>query len=144
MSTPTKSLALVVPSRLAFVEEVCEKVSGFLGSLGFSEDDVYAFDLSVREGVINAMKHGNQWNELLLVSVVVDVTGDDCVVEVRDSGNHRASIPEASCELLAPNGRGLLIMRSLMDLVEFNQRSHGMELVLRKRVISPERAEIGR
>lgn len=138
MSAQTRSLALVVPSRLALVDEVCEKVSRFFSDRGFVEEDIYAFDLSVREGVINAMKHGNHWNELLLVSVLIDVTGGDCVIKISDAGNYRASIPKAPGELMAPNGRGITIMQSLMDSVEFNWKCHGLEVGLRKRVVSAE------
>lgn len=141
MSTPKKSLAFVVPSRLALVDEVCQMASDFFSKLEFSEDDVYAFDLSLREAVINAMKHGNHWDESLTVGVLVEVSGNSCVIRVRDSGKHSVSIPQASGELLAPNGRGLMIMRSIMDSVEFNRGSYGFELVLRKRVNLRERQE---
>jgi anti-sigma regulatory factor (Ser/Thr protein kinase) len=106
MRARTRSLALVVPSRMALVDEACEMVSGFFSNLGFDEDEIYAFDLSIREGIINAMKHGIHWNELLLVSVCVDVIGDDCVIQIRDSGTYQTSIPKAGGALLAPNGRG--------------------------------------
>lgn len=132
---------MLVPSRLDLVDEVCQIVSDFFLTLDFTEDDIYAFDLSLREGVINAMKHGNRWDDALTVSVLVEVAGNDCLIRVRDSGKYSASIPQASGELLAPNGRGLVIMRSIMDSVEFNRRSYGFELVLRKRVSLREREE---
>lgn len=141
MGTPMKSLALVVPSRVALVDEVCQMVSDFFSNLGFTEDDVYAFDLSLREAVINAMKHGNHWDEALTVGVLAEVAGNNCVIRVRDSGKHDASIPRTSENLFAPNGRGLVIMRSIMDSVEFNRTGYGLELVLKKRVNLPERQE---
>lgn len=132
MSTPKKRLAFVVPSRVALVDEVCQMVSDFFSNLGFTGDDVYAFDLSLREAVINAMKHGNHWDEALTVGVLVDVTGNNCVIRVRDSGRYHASIPETPENLVASNGRGLVIMRSMMCRIGVNRvPPFGAEYLLR-------------
>jgi serine/threonine-protein kinase RsbW len=128
------NLDLTVPSRLEFVDNLCEQVSHFLSKLGFAQDDVYAFDLSIREAVVNAMKHGNALDPALTVWVGVEISDDKCTIRIGDSGKDPRATPEGRADRLAPNGRGLLIMRSLMDSVVFVRTSGRFEVVLSKRV----------
>jgi serine/threonine-protein kinase RsbW len=127
------NLDLTVPSRLELVDSLCERVSHFLSKLGFPQDDVYALDISIREAVVNAMRHGNALDPALTVSVGVEVSDDKCTIRIGDSGKDPRATPEGSADLLAPNGRGLLIMRSFMDSVEFVRSRGRFEVVLSKR-----------
>ena len=97
----------------------------------------YAFDLSVREAVVNAMRHGNGFDPALSVTVRVEVSDDDCTIRVGDSGKNGRAALKRLADLLAPNGRGLLIMLSLMDTVQFARKKDRFEVVLRKRVRIP-------
>ena len=126
------NLDLTVPSRLELVDDLCERVSHFLSKLGFAEGDVYAFDLSTREAVVNAMKHGNRLDPGLTVSVDVEISDDICTIRVGDSGKDPTATPKDREDLLAPNGRGVMIMRSLMDSVEFVRGRGRFEVVLSK------------
>jgi len=128
------NLDLTIPSRLEVVDDLCKRVSHFLSKLGFAEDDVYAFDLSTREAVVNAMKYGNKLDPGLTVSVDVEISDDTCTIRVGDSGKDPAGIPKGRGDLLAPNGRGVMIMRSLMDSVEFVRSRGRFEVVLSKRL----------
>jgi len=128
---------LSLPSRIELIDELCERVSGLLKQLGYAEDDVYAFDLSVREAVVNAMRHGNGFDPALSVTVRVEVSDDDCTIRVGDSGKNGRAALKRLADLLAPNGRGLLIMLSLMDTVQFARKKDRFEVVLRKRVRIP-------
>jgi len=128
------NLDLTIPSRLEVVDDLCKRVSHFLSKLGFAEDDVYAFDLSTREAVVNAMKYGNKLDPGLTVSVDVEISDDTCTIRVGDSGKDPAATPEGRGDLLAPNGRGVMIMRSLMDSVEFVRSRGRFEVVLSKRL----------
>ena len=128
------NLDLTAPSRLELVDDLCERIAHFLGKLGFGEDDVYAFDLSTREAVVNAMKHGNRLDSGLTVSVDVEISVDTCTIRVGDSGKDPTATPEGCGDLLAPNGRGVMMMRSFMDSVEFVRSRGGFEVVLSKHV----------
>ena len=127
-------LNLTAPSQVESVDGLCETVSHFLSTMGFAEDDVYAFDLSVREAVVNAMKHGNGFDASLLVSVKVEVSDDDCTIRITDSGKNPKAVPESRSGLFAPNGRGVVMMKALMDSVEFVRSRGRFEVVLRKRI----------
>jgi anti-sigma regulatory factor (Ser/Thr protein kinase) len=133
MSTLLK-LDLTAPSRVELVDDLCETVSHCLSTLGFAEDDVYALDLSTREAVVNAMKHGNGFDASLPVSVKVEVSDDDCTIRIADSGKNPKAVPESRSGLFAPNGRGVVMMKALMDSVEFARSGGRFEVVLRKRI----------
>jgi serine/threonine-protein kinase RsbW len=128
--TTVLNFDLTVPSRLELVDDLCERVSHFLNQLGFAQHDVYAFDLSIREAVVNAMKHGNGLDPGLTVSVGVQISHDKCTIRIGDSGKDPKATPESRADLLAPDGRGLLIMRSFMDSVEFVRSRNRFEVIL--------------
>jgi serine/threonine-protein kinase RsbW len=127
-------LNLAVQSRVELIDYVCERVASFLHKLNFGEDDIYAIDLSLREAAVNAMKHGNGFDPALQVSVSIEVSDADCTIRIADSGKNKKAVLKSQAGLLAPNGRGLLMMRTLMNSVEFVRSGDGLEVVLHRRV----------
>jgi len=91
--------------------------------------------LAVREAIANAMVHGNHCDPEKAVRISVAVNENcDLFVSVKDSGSgfDPAGLPNpvAPENLLAPHGRGIFIMRQLMDQVDF-EFDHGTEVRMR-------------
>src|SRR5512140_990522 len=95
-------------------------VSDELGHMaGLDEDAVCWVSVAVREGVINAIKHGNRENAEKTVTVEFRFTPTELTVRVVDQGE--GFVPEEVANPLAPenllksSGRGIFFMRSFMD-----------------------------
>jgi serine/threonine-protein kinase RsbW len=99
-------------------------VSDRLGAMaGLDEDAVHWVGVAVREGVINAIKHGNREDVAKRVTIEFalepDGTADALVVCVTDQGS--GFEPDAVADPLAPenvlksSGRGIFFMRNFMD-----------------------------
>jgi serine/threonine-protein kinase RsbW len=92
--------------------------------------------MAVREAVVNAVLHGNEYNPDKRVNVTLQNTGAALVFTIADQG--RGLDPETLPDPLAPenllrgNGRGIFLIRSFMDEVHFRQLHPGTELTLVK------------
>ncbi|MFO1008416.1 MAG: ATP-binding protein [Planctomycetaceae bacterium] len=96
--------------------------------------DQFGVRLSLEEGLMNAIKHGNRGDLSKSVRVFCEVTDARTYIEIHDQGVgfDPAAVPDPLAEenLEKASGRGLLLMRQFMSKVEF--RDHGRLLVLEK------------
>ena len=129
---------LKLPSRIESVEEAAIKADEFAKQQGLGDDFISAIDLAIRESVANAVKHGNKFAEEKTVDLTLARTSEGLEITVRDYGEGFAvdAIPDPTNpeNLLKANGRGILFMRSFMDVVEWsNHEGGGMVVRMVKR-----------
>lgn len=129
---------LKLPSRLESVDEAAIKADEFAKEQGLGDDFVSAIDLAIRESVANAVKHGNKFAEEKTVDLTLACTPEGFEITVRDHGEgfDVDEIPDPTNpeNLLKANGRGILFMRSFMDVVEWsNHEGGGMVVRMVKR-----------
>lgn len=123
----TKELTL--PSRIESVEQAALEAEQFAKSVGLDEEFISAIDLAVRESVINAVKHGNKFDETKQVEVKFAKLPEGFEVTVRDFGPgfnvDEVPDPTNPDNLLKASGRGILFMRAFMDEVEWSNHAGG-------------------
>ena len=129
---------LKLPSRIESVDEAAIKADEFAKEQGLGDDFVSAIDLAIRESVANAVKHGNKFAEEKTVDLTLARTEEGFEITVRDYGTGFAidEIPDPTNpeNLLKASGRGILFMRSFMDVVEwYNHEGGGMVVKMLKR-----------
>jgi serine/threonine-protein kinase RsbW len=89
--------------------------------------------LALEEAFLNAIKHGNRMDPAK--KVVIDYLVDQEKVEIRmtDEGAgfdpRRIPDPRVGENLYRPEGRGLLLIRSYMHTVEFNERGNSLRMI---------------
>jgi serine/threonine-protein kinase RsbW len=110
--------------------------------VGLDEDSQHWVGVSIRECVINAIKHGNRndaskrvWVEF---ATAVDNGRSELTIRVRDEGEgfdpEEVADPLAPENLLKGSGRGIFLIRSFMDEVELTRVPEGgMEIRMVKR-----------
>lgn len=129
---------LRLPSRLEAVAEVAAAVAEFLSRTGLAEDVIFGIDMAVREGIANAVIHGNKLDEKKVVSIRVIRSPDSLEINVRDQGQgfdpETVSDPTKEENILKTSGRGIFFMRNFMDQVEWSVHPDGgTELRLMKK-----------
>lgn len=101
----------------------------------FKEEDSFAIKLALEEALVNAVKHGNTCDPTKKVTIRYAITADEAVIVVRDEGEgfepDRIPDPTTPDRLPLPYGRGIMLMRSYMDNVEF--RDEGREVCFIKK-----------
>lgn len=131
-------LDLVLPSRPEALEDVRDRLDAVLGPLGLDEAARDRIGLAAHEAVVNAMVHGNRLDPVLPVGLSVRLDGGDLVIRVADRGPgfDPAGVPDplAPENRLRPGGRGLLMLRALMDSVDHERGAGGHVATLRRRM----------
>ncbi|NLI16533.1 MAG: ATP-binding protein [candidate division Zixibacteria bacterium] len=129
---------IIVPSDTTYLAEVDEFVESKLTAAGVSSSLTADLAISITEIVNNAILHGNKNDPKKLVTVTLKLGQDDVEVSIKDEGQgfEPDSIPSPIDEanLLNQVGRGIFIVRSLMDSVDFRFTSGGTEVILRKKI----------
>ena len=93
--------------------------------------------MALREGLANAIKHGNLQNTTKRVDVEMEVVGDTLQIRIRDEGTgfepRDVADPLAPENRLKTSGRGIFYMKTFMDDVSFRRTDRGgMEITLTK------------
>jgi serine/threonine-protein kinase RsbW len=131
-----------IPSALG---PVCRQLLAALEARGFSQDDLFAVHLALEEAFLNAVKHGNEMDPDKKVSIGYQVDEEKVAVDVTDEGRgfnpHDIPDPRVGANLYRPEGRGLLLIRSYMHSVEYNERGNGLRMVRYKGRPLPDPAE---
>lgn len=93
------------------------------------------FRVSLTEALSNAMLYGNRKDPHKRVRVEVIVGDCELVARITDEGHgfdpDRVPDPTAPGNIEKAGGRGLFLMRELMDEVHFNERGNQVTLVLK-------------
>jgi serine/threonine-protein kinase RsbW len=128
---------LTIGSRLEQLAMVHALIEGLSRQYELDEETSNAILVAVIEAGTNAIQHGNAFDEAKLVTFEFTVHAEDIVVRVDDYGKGfdpaKVANPTDEAQLLNPHGRGLYLMRSLMDEVNFQTRPDaGTSVTLRK------------
>lgn len=142
MEQNPSTIALRINSSFKFTELVASVTDNITQIVGFGEEEAHWISLSVRESVINAIKHGNKLDSNKAVDVTFLISEESITISVRDYGEgfDPLHIPDPldPTNLLNPSGRGIFYMRTFMDEVDFSSHPQGGTIVkmLKKRIIS--------
>lgn len=127
--------------------DVLEPVQAFVDKLatvaGLDEDGVHDLSVSVRECVVNALKHGNKLDPEKRVTLQFGLEPGAVEVWIQDQGAgfNPDAVPDATSpeNLLNTAGRGLFFMRAFMSEVEYIFPPEGGTAVrLLKKIEKPE------
>lgn len=114
-----------IESRTERLNAVREFVSGAARGFGFSDEDVGKIALAVDEACTNVIKHAYKYDPGRDIAVTVSGSEKTFEVSIRDHGTafNPAAIEQPDMKEYLTHfrrgGLGVLLMRSLMDKVEY-------------------------
>jgi serine/threonine-protein kinase RsbW len=130
-------LVLELPTDVRTIEHAVEYV---IGHCPCCAEEARRLDLNFRVGLTealsNAMLYGNSRDPSKRVLVEIAFL-DECIqARVTDQGNgfDPAAVPDPTTpeNLMKPCGRGLFLMRKLLDEVRYNAQGNQVTLVLKR------------
>jgi serine/threonine-protein kinase RsbW len=129
----TFKLVLVsAPNEIIKVEEFLERINErlLLGDTRYNK-----LLVATTEAVNNGIIHGNKRDPKKKVTLTCEVNNASLIVKVQDEGAgvdpDALPNPLAEENLLRENGRGVFLMRTLMDSVEFERLDGGAKVVMK-------------
>jgi len=125
-------------SRREAVAPTVERVLALAREAALTTEQRDNLAVAVAEALSNAAVHGNRLHPDRSVRVMVLVTPRECVVvEVSDLGpgfdSSQVGDPTHPARVLMPGGRGIFLMRQLVDRVEYNAAGNRVRLTVERR-----------
>jgi anti-sigma regulatory factor (Ser/Thr protein kinase) len=132
------TIRLFCPSRVAYQRPAVERVVEACRHLGgLDADAAFRLRVAMGEAVANAILYGNGEDPTRFVTIEAEAHPELVRVRVADEGAgfDPSSIPDPTgpAGVERRRGRGLFLLRSLMDEVGFNEIGNQVTLVLRAR-----------
>ncbi len=131
MSVKTKH-EIANDSRL--LKEVSKKLIGKLKDHGVSDEVIFDVHVGFEEALRNAMVHGNKSHPEKRVTIEAEFDDEKLVLTVEDEGEgfDLKALPDPTVEdnLLKESGRGVYLIRHLMDEVEYT--NSGRKVMMKK------------
>jgi serine/threonine-protein kinase RsbW len=125
MDEHRSSIELRLPSRLGFEKVAMNTAASVAHLMGFSDERIEDLKTAIAEACINAMEHGNKFDETLCVGVVLSMGPDSLEVKILDNGTGpqgRAVTPNIDKKMHEEEearGMGMFLIESLVDEVEW-------------------------
>ena len=129
----SRSLEFRIPADRRYIPVVRRGVRSMAESVGFCREDAADVEVAVAEAVTNSVEHGSPEPEVTVL-VKCYTSGDSLIVEVEDH-SQADCIPvcsEPACEVPQERGRGVLMMRALMDECSDYRTDHGIGVRMAK------------
>jgi serine/threonine-protein kinase RsbW len=133
----TKHVDLALDSDLKSVDSAEGLVLEIAERLGFDEDELHKIGIALREAMVNAVVHGNQYSSQKKVRLGVweENGGLRIVVADEGAGFDLGKVPDPLAEenLLRESGRGILLIQAFVDEFQVRKLSpNGTEITMVK------------
>ncbi len=127
LTPPGDTLSLELPAKPSSLASMRRAVAQWLRLAGASEAELYEMLVACGEACANAVAHAHSAISDSPFEVVAERDGPQIQIVVRDSGSWRPPSDEG-------RGRGLPLMRELMDEVKIEPSSEGTTVTMRRRL----------
>jgi len=123
---------VVIPSDPTEARRVQDDIEADLKRCQFADKEIFSIRLALEEGLVNAIKHGNQLDRNKNVHITYRVNPERFDIRIIDEGPgfdpEDVPDPMAVENLERPCGRGLLLMRHYMTEVVFHPPGNRLEM----------------
>jgi serine/threonine-protein kinase RsbW len=139
MPGESERVEITISSRFENIELVQVIAEHLCETSGLDDDSSHWIGMAVREGIANAIKHGNRLDTGKRVHAVFEVKNGTLSISIADEGAGfdpgAISDPLSPQNLMKTSGRGIFYMKTFMDKVDFTFRpGGGTQLVMVKKL----------
>lgn len=145
MERRSERVEITISSRFENIELVQVIAEHLCEHAGLDDDASHWVGMAVREGVANAIKHGNRLDARKKVNAIFDLKSDRLEVEIEDEGGGfdptNVGDPLNPQNLMKTSGRGIFYMKTFMDSVEYQFEPRGGTKLIMKKSLNGSRKE---
>lgn len=131
-----KKIQVNIPSENKYIKKVSGRILSSLASHHVTDEKAFDVKLCVEEAVRNAIVHGNLSDRKKTVKTVYWIAEGLITIEVEDEGDgfdhNELPDPTDSSHIMRNSGRGVYLIKKLMDKVDFNAK--GNKIVMVKKI----------
>lgn len=136
----TIDIEIVVPNQTRYLSMIGKIGENMVRELdrfkGDREALAHHLNVVLTEAMVNAIKHANAADPNKEIQIRISASDKEISIKVYDSGQgfDLTSVPDPNFETdqLGEKGRGIFIIRSLMDFVEYKRTNNGNVLEMKK------------
>ncbi len=122
---PHIALEWCLPSEVTAISPFVDKLMPLLRNCGCVSEGVSDIEIALREALANAIVHGNHEGRRKHVHVTCRCEPDVVSIAVKDEGHgfdiNSVADPTARENITSVHGRGIHVMKALMDEVHFEE-----------------------
>ena len=130
--------SITFQSTVEHLEEVESITSKIAREVGFNESSSDDLSIVITELFNNAIHHGNKNDPRKNVNIDYLLKADHLIISVRDQGNgfipDNIKNPLDPENLLAESGRGIYLVKMLMDDTQFDISDSGCTITIKKKI----------
>ena len=129
------SAVLEMPSDLAFLEPVTNYLIKRINiDWSVTADSSLPVAVALHEALVNAIKHGNHNDPIKQVRISADVSNEEAtfIVEDEGAGFDNPPNPLSDDNLYKASGRGVLLIKSIMDEAHYNKRGNVVTMIKKR------------
>jgi serine/threonine-protein kinase RsbW len=122
---------------LSLIGKIGEDIAKELDRYGGDRETLaYHINVVLTEAMVNAIKYANAGDPDKIVHILINIADDELIIKVYDNGQgfDINSIPPPDFEKLEDRGRGVFIIKSIMDTVQYQKVDGGNVLEMTKRL----------
>ncbi len=114
-------------------EDIAKEIDRYSGD---RETLAYQINLVLTEAMTNAIKYGNPDNREETVHILINISDNKLFIRIYDYGQgfDINEIPLPDFDALEDRGRGIFLIKTLMDSVEYRKQSDGNILEMIKQL----------
>lgn len=128
-----KASSVQIKSTLSETSKFTQSLLKHLQDFCVDEAAVFDIKLALEEALINAVKHGSKNKSALSIEIDYSISDSSFKISIQDQGsgfNYKGlQDPTAGKNLLKTQGRGIYLIRHLMDEVSFNKSGNKITMI---------------
>lgn len=133
----SNGMFLEIPSDLGLIEPITQYLTNRISKVWLiSPNRCTALTIALQEALVNAIKHGNGSDPSKHVRITTIVSDDEANFTVEDEGDgfKESEIPPPGHpdNLYKPSGRGVLMIKSIMDDTHYNGRGNSVTMSIKR------------
>jgi serine/threonine-protein kinase RsbW len=126
---------VVIQSSHGVVRKLCRDIAGQINPNYFNEETCFGIQLAIEEAMVNAVEHGNKLDPRKHITVAYSITPNRFEIAITDEGcgfmPETVPDPRKNENMHNVTGRGIVLMRALMDIVEYSKKGNRVRMIKR-------------
>lgn len=124
---------IILPNDLTAAKGPEEEILKAAAACGYGANASFAIKLALEEALTNAFRHGNKCDPCKCIKLRYEVTPERVEIEIHDEGE--GFVPDAVPDptqpefIDRPHGRGIMLMKAYLDVVEYGPIGNYVRLV---------------